>query len=84
MLRFNSVKIFMDGISANQSASYKEPYLGSNTATEPMLTAEELTELLLQLHEEKLDLRVHSIGDLATQKTARQDIDAKNATKSMT
>ena len=66
LLQFNSVKVFMDGISANQSASYSQPYLGSGTSTEPLLSSDELSHLLLQLHEEKLDLMVHSIGDLAT------------------
>ena len=67
LLRFNSVKVFMDGISANQSASYTQPYRGSGIATEPLLSTEELTALLLALHKEKLDLMVHSIGDRAIQ-----------------
>jgi predicted amidohydrolase YtcJ len=65
LLRFNSVKVFMDGISANQSASYTQPYIGSGITSEPLLSTEELTALLLALHEEKLDLMVHSIGDRA-------------------
>ena len=79
LLRFNSVKLFMDGISANQSASYTRPYLGSNIASEPLLTTEELTALLLRLHEERLDLMVHSIGDRAT----RTVLDAVQAARSM-
>ncbi len=65
-LRFTSVKIFMDGISANQSAAYSKPYLGSQSSTQPMLSVNELRDLLLELHAAKLDLMVHSIGDLAT------------------
>jgi predicted amidohydrolase YtcJ len=79
LLRFNSVKLFMDGISANQSASYTRPYLGSNIAGEPLLTTEELTALLLRLHEERLDLMVHSIGDRAT----RTVLDAVQAARSV-
>lgn len=79
LLRFNSVKLFMDGISANQSASYTRPYLGSNIASEPLLTTEELTALLLRLHEERLDLMVHSIGDRAT----RTVLDAVQAARSV-
>ena len=78
LLRFNAVKVFMDGISANQSASYTEPYLGSGIATEPLLTTEELTALLLELHEEKLDLMVHSIGDRAT-RTVLDALEAAHA-----
>jgi hypothetical protein len=66
LLQFNSVKLFMDGISANQSAAYSEPYVG-NTAYvgATMLSVEELRDLLLELNEEKLDLLVHTIGGLA-------------------
>ena len=66
LLQFNSVKLFMDGISANQSAAYIEPYVGKTTPSTTMLSVEELRDLLLQLHKEKLDLMVHAIGDLAT------------------
>ncbi|MDG2036788.1 MAG: amidohydrolase family protein [Luminiphilus sp.] len=78
LLRFNAVKVFMDGISANQSASYTQPYVGSGIATEPLLTTEELTALLLELHEEKLDLMVHSIGDRAT-RTVLAAVEAAHA-----
>ena len=78
LLRFNSVKVFMDGISANQSASYIQPYLGSGIATEPLLSTEELTALLLALHEEQLDLMVHSIGDRAI-KTVLDAVEAAKA-----
>ena len=78
LLRFNSVKVFMDGISANQSASYTQPYVGSGIATEPLLSTEELTTLLLSLHEEQLDLMVHSIGDRAI-KTVLDAVEAARA-----
>ena len=78
LLRFNSVKVFMDGISANQSASYTQPYLGSGISTEPLLSTEELTTLLLSLHEEQLDLMVHSIGDRAI-KTVLDAVEAAKA-----
>ncbi len=66
LLQFNSVKLFMDGISANQSAAYIEPYFGTGGTTgATMMSPEELRNLLLDLHEEKLDLLVHAIGGLA-------------------
>ena len=66
LLQFNSVKLFMDGISANQSAAFLEPYEGdAGTQGKTMLSADELRDLLLDLHEEKLDLLVHTIGGLA-------------------
>lgn len=65
LLQFKSVKLFMDGITANRSAAYSRPYEGESTIGTTMLSAEELRDLLLQLHEEQLDLHVHAIGDLA-------------------
>ena len=79
LLQFNSVKLFMDGISANQSAAYIEPYVGKTMPGTTMLSVEELRDLLLKLHEEKLDLMVHAIGDLAT----RTVLDGVEAAKAM-
>ena len=78
LLQFNSVKLFMDGISANQSAAYIEPYVGKTMPGTTMLSVEELRDLLLQLHEEKLDLMVHAIGDLAT-RTVLDGVEAAKA-----
>jgi predicted amidohydrolase YtcJ len=79
LLQFNSVKLFMDGISANQSAAYSEPYVG-NPGSEgtTMLSVEELRDLLLELNTEKLDLLVHTIGDLAV-KTVLAAVEAAQA-----
>jgi len=75
-LQFNSIKLFMDGISANQSAGFVEPYTGNkNYIGTTMLTVEELRELLLELHEEELDLLVHTIGDRAV-KTVLDAVEA--------
>lgn len=65
-LQFNTIKLFMDGIHENRSSAMLEPYADdpdyeSNTT----LTAEELRDWLLELHEEKFDLHIHAIGDLA-------------------
>ncbi|MEH6607473.1 MAG: amidohydrolase [Pseudomonadales bacterium] len=79
LLQFNSVKLFMDGISANQSASYLDPYEG-NTAYlgATMLSVKELRDLLLELNEEKLDLLVHTIGGLAV-RTVLDAVEAAQA-----
>ncbi len=80
LLQFNSVKLFMDGISANQSSAYSEPYVGSsNYLGATMLSLEELRDLLLELNEEKLDLLVHAIGDLAV-KTVLDAVEIAQAT----
>lgn len=80
LLQFNSVKLFMDGISANQSASYLEPYEGNTAAYvgATMLSVEELRDLLLELNEEKLDLLVHTIGGLAV-RTVLDAVEAAQA-----
>ena len=64
-LQFRSVKLFMDGITANRSASYSEPYEGGDEAVATMLSSNALEDLLLALHDAKLDLHVHAIGDRA-------------------
>lgn len=78
-LHFNSVKVFMDGINANRSASYLDPYGGSTSTVNTLLTVEELTELLMELHHEKLDLHVHSIGS----RSARTVLDAVERAQNM-
>ncbi|MFP6807474.1 MAG: amidohydrolase [Pseudomonadales bacterium] len=79
LLQFNSVKLFMDGISANQSAAYLEPYVGNNHYVgATMLSVVELRDLLLALNEEKLDLLVHTIGDLAV-RTVLDAVEAAQA-----
>jgi predicted amidohydrolase YtcJ len=79
LLQFNSVKLFMDGISANQSAAFLEPYEGdAGTQGKTMLSADELRDLLLDLHEEKLDLMVHTIGGLAV-RTVLDAVEAAQA-----
>ena len=63
-LQFNSVKLFMDGITANQSAAFLQPY-SSGIGGTTMLSTDEVRDLLLELHEAELDLMVHTIGDLS-------------------
>lgn len=65
-LQFNTIKLFMDGVHENRSSALLEPFADdpdyrSNTT----LTADELRDWLIELHEEKFDLHIHAIGDLA-------------------
>ncbi len=65
-LRFRTIKLFMDGINSNRSGGMLEPYADDPTYVgNTTLTADELRDLLLELHEEQFDLHVHAIGDLA-------------------
>ena len=79
LLQFKSVKLFMDGITANQSAAFLQPY-SSGVGGTTMLSADELRDLLLELHGAKLDLMVHSIGDMSV----RTVLDAVEAAHAMT
>lgn len=79
-LQFNTIKLFMDGINENRSGGMLEPYTDNPAyVANTMLTADELRDFLLELHEEKLDLHVHTIGDLAV----RTVIDAVEAAKAV-
>ena len=68
-LRFNTIKLFMDGINQNRSSGLLEPhtddpdYVGDTT-----LTVEELRDFLLELSEEKFDIHIHTMGDLAVRR----------------
>jgi predicted amidohydrolase YtcJ len=57
-LRFNTMKIYMDGVNENRT---DDPENRGNT----MMTTDELRDFLLELSEEKLDLHVHTVGDRA-------------------
>ena len=76
-LRFESVKLFMDGITANQSAAFLQPY-STGVGGRTMLSVEELRDLLLELHEARLDLMVHSIGDMSV-RTVLDAVEAAHA-----
>ncbi len=68
-LRFNTVKLFMDGIHENRASAMLEPYADDpDYVSDTTLSVEELRNFLIELHAEKLDLHVHVIGDLATKR----------------
>jgi len=77
-LRFGTVKLFMDGIFENRSGGMLDAYADDPSSVgNTMLTADELRDFLLELHKEKFDLNVHTIGDLAVRTT----LDAVEAAK---
>ena len=68
-LKFNTIKLFMDGIHENRSGAMLEAYADDpDYVSDTTLSVEELKEFLLELHEEKFDLHVHVIGDLAAKR----------------
>ena len=77
-LKFNTIKLFMDGINENRSGGMAEPYVDDpGYVARTMLTVEQLRDFLIELNAEKMDLHVHAIGDLAV----RTVIDAVEAAK---
>ena len=82
-LRFNTIKLFMDGINQNRSSGLLAPHADDPTYLgETMLTVAELRDFLLELSTEQFDIHIHTMGDLAVRRVldavaAAQDI-AKN------
>ena len=65
-LTFKTIKLFMDGINENRSGGMLDPYADDEDYVGPtMLTADELRDWLIELHEARFDLHIHAIGDLA-------------------
>lgn len=68
-LQFNTIKLFMDGIDENRSGAMIDPYTDDpDYVSDTMLSIEDLRDFLVELHEEKFDLHVHVIGDLAVKR----------------
>lgn len=79
-LRFNTIKLFMDGIYKNRSSALLEPHADDPGAiADTTLSVEELRDFLLQLHEEQFDLHIHAMGDLAV----RRVLDAVEAARTI-
>ena len=79
LLQFNTIKLFMDGINENRSGGMLKPYMDdSSYVANTMLSLEELRDFLLELDKEKMDLHVHTIGDLAV-RTVLDAVEAAQA-----
>jgi predicted amidohydrolase YtcJ len=78
-LKFRTIKLFMDGINSNLSGGVLEPYVDHpDHVGATLLSVDELRDWLLELHEEKFDLHIHAIGDLAV-RTALDGVEAARA-----
>ncbi len=63
-LKFNSVKLFLDGVSEIGTARLLAPYEGQpDNYGLTTISREELDGLLAELHAEQIDFHVHTIGD---------------------
>jgi len=77
-LQFKTIKLFMDGVNQNRAGAMLEPYADDPAYVgKTMLTAEELRDFLLELNQEKFDIHIHTMSDLAV----RIVLDAAEAAK---
>ena len=78
-LQFNTVKLFMDGMNQNRTGALLQPHADDpDYVGDTLLSVEELRDLLLELDEERFDLHVHTMGDLAVRRVLDAVEEAKN------
>lgn len=66
LLKFETIKIHFDGVQEIRTAAMLEDYLGEDAGRgRTLFTEDELTEFILELHEEDIDLHLHTVGDAA-------------------
>lgn len=66
-LRINTVKLVFDGVTEIGTASVLEPFLDDPTNRgNTVISGAELCSLLLELHANRVDLHMHTVGDAAT------------------
>lgn len=71
ILRFGGVKQFFDGVSSTHTAYLREPYLNSYFEGDCGTTTvelEEMKKLIFSAVERNMQIRIHTIGDLAIHK----------------
>jgi len=65
-LKFNTIKIHFDGVSEIRTSALSQPFSDDpGTSGGIIMTQQRLMELMLELHHEKIDLHMHTVGDRA-------------------
>ncbi len=78
-LRFNTIKVMFDGVSEIRTSAVLEPFLGAeNFHGKTLVDATRLRDFILELHEEEIDLHLHTVGDAAV-RTALDAVEAAHA-----
>jgi predicted amidohydrolase YtcJ len=78
-LRFNTLKIMFDGVSEIRTSAVLEPFLGEESYRgKTLVDAARLSDFILELHEEEIDLHLHTVGDAAI-RTALDAVEAAHA-----
>jgi predicted amidohydrolase YtcJ len=66
-LQFNTVKIHFDGVHEIGTSAVLEPFSNdSDNRGGTLISQQRLVEFIRQLHEAKIDLHLHVVGDRAT------------------
>ncbi len=78
-LRFNTIKVMFDGVSEIRTSAVLEPFLGEGDYRgRTLVDATRLSDFILELHEEDINLHMHTVGDAAV-RTALDAVDAAHA-----
>ena len=65
-LRFNTIKIMFDGVSEIRTSAVLEPFLGEEDYRgRTVVDAPRLSNFIVELHDEQIDLHLHTVGDAA-------------------
>jgi predicted amidohydrolase YtcJ len=65
-LKFNTIKIHFDGTHEIRAAAVLEPYVGDpKNRGNTLIDEDALTAFLIDLHEARIDLHLHCVGDRA-------------------
>ncbi len=75
-VRFNTIKIMFDGVSEIRTSAVLEPFLGEgNDRGKTLFDTNRIRDFILELHDEAIDLHMHTVGDRAV----RNALDAVEA-----
>ncbi len=75
-LKFNTIKVMFDGVSEIRTSAVLEPFLGEEgNRGKTVVDAARLRDFILELHEEEIDLHLHTVGDAAV-RTALDGVEA--------
>lgn len=65
-VRFNTIKVMFDGVSEIRTSAVLEPFLGEGGGLgKTVVDAARLSDFLLELHAENIDLHLHTVADRA-------------------
>ena len=78
-VKFNTIKIMFDGVSEIRTSAVLEQFLGEeNNRGKTLFETHRLRDFILELHEEAIDLHLHTVGDRAI-RTALDAVEAAHA-----